>query len=120
MWKWMLLCVALVSPVLYAQSQIRPATEAEVTAIKTGSERTLKDAPSAIFRDVSAIDDGEGHAYFCGLVNAKNSYGAYGGFIRFYGTGNMTETPILAGIMFTDDGNPPGMASQMCMSNGFN
>lgn len=42
----------------------------------------LKDPESARFKDskVLAVADGRGHRYFfCGLVNAKNSYGGYTG-----------------------------------------
>ncbi len=46
----------------------------------------LKDPDSAKFRDtkVLAVADGRGHRYFfCGLVNAKNSFGGYTGYTDY-------------------------------------
>jgi hypothetical protein len=40
----------------------------------------LKDPSSAQFRNVFVSKDGD---YVCGEVNAKNGFGAYGGFEKF-------------------------------------
>lgn len=55
------------------------ATGADLTALKSAMEDKLKDAESAKFKDVRIAKDGT----TCGLVNAKNSYGAYSGFGPF-------------------------------------
>jgi hypothetical protein len=41
----------------------------------------LKDPESARFKNLKAREDG---MYLCGEVNAKNSFGGYVGFRRFY------------------------------------
>ena len=46
----------------------------------------LKDPYSANFRDVRANISEVGKPVVCGSVNAKNSYGAYSGYKRFYFT----------------------------------
>jgi len=60
---------------LYSCNADRRAAEAEVA-------RNLKDPQSAQFRDV--IKCPAENWLFTGEVNAKNSYGAYNGFKRFY------------------------------------
>lgn len=55
------------------------ASNADLAAIKTSMEDRLKDSDSAKFKDVRISKDGT----TCGLVNAKNSYGAYSGFEPF-------------------------------------
>lgn len=108
-----------------AQS-VRPATDAEVQSIKQGSSTVLKDAISALYRDVQAIslgpEAGDGIVAFCGLVNAKNSHGGYVGFQRFYGMGGNAKSGggFGASIMFVDaPGDAVGMGTEMCRRNGF-
>lgn len=48
------------------------------------ARQTLKDPESSKFRDVR-----QSSAAVCGEVNAKNSFGAYTGFKRFYVTKSM-------------------------------
>ncbi|MFG0419745.1 hypothetical protein [Pseudomonas sp. SWI36] len=55
------------------------ASKADLTALKSAMEDKLKDAESSKFKDVRIAKDGT----TCGLVNAKNSYGAYSGFEPF-------------------------------------
>lgn len=64
----------------------RPATEDEVQALANGADRYLKDGQSARYLDVKVGDfpDIKGVRHFCGQVNARNSWGAYGGYTRFY------------------------------------
>jgi hypothetical protein len=57
------------------------------TQTKAALEEKLKDADSAKYKEVAAYHVpklGPGYA-FCGKVNAKNSFGAYGGYERFVG-----------------------------------
>jgi hypothetical protein len=48
----------------------------------------LKDPDSAKFRNVNFYS-GSGTPVTCGEVNAKNSFGGYGGFERFIAAGNV-------------------------------
>lgn len=59
-----------------ALASAQPATEkAVIIAVKT----QLKDPDSAKFRGVKEYSPG----YWCGWVNAKNSYGGYSGYSVF-------------------------------------
>lgn len=57
----------------------RDLTAAETAAIKTVVEDKLKDPESARFK----WEKWNGGIYYCGMVNAKNSYGGYVGFVPF-------------------------------------
>lgn len=64
----------------------RTATTEEITKLANDADRHLKDGPSARYLDVRIGDvpDLPGVHHYCGQVNAKNSWGAYGGYKRFY------------------------------------
>lgn len=65
-----------------AQSAPKP-TERD---LQVAFDRHLKDAPSARFRDVQLVREGESGVWvMCGYVNAKNAMGAYAGYSRFIG-----------------------------------
>ena len=67
----------------FAASTPPKVIEADLRAAAT----SLKDPDSAKFKDIRFIaGDAKGEWEMCGLVNAKNSYGAYGGFQTFIGT----------------------------------
>lgn len=54
--------------------------------LKEAFEDTLKDADSAKFKDLTQTPSETAGAWrLCGSVNAKNSYGAYGGYEPFLG-----------------------------------
>ncbi|WP_050874214.1 hypothetical protein [Comamonas testosteroni] len=57
---------------------------ADEKKVRAALEERLKDAESARVRrlHVSKVD---GTLHLCGEVNAKNSYGAYVGYEKFYG-----------------------------------
>jgi hypothetical protein len=66
----------------------RALTPGEKGSIGTAVSSKLKDPASAAFRwmPVSLVqrNDGSGITDYCGLVNAKTSYGGYAGFSMFY------------------------------------
>lgn len=66
---------------LAAATHPTPAEKKAIAAVKA----ELKDADSAKYRDLHALDDKGG---ICGWVNAKNSYGGYAGFSVFYYSGD--------------------------------
>ncbi|KGP00574.1 hypothetical protein JT27_15785 [Alcaligenes faecalis] len=76
-----------------AQTDITPASEADIAGIRVAMEKELKDASSARFADVIMIPGEESTSTFCGNVNSKNSYGAYEGY-----------TPFMGMRFFRDDG----------------
>ncbi|MGS0941545.1 hypothetical protein ACVA51_13435 [Pseudomonas luteola] len=65
-------------------AEIRNGTEAEIAAIKKEMETQLKDADSAKIMNLRLVKEESG-SFFCGLVNSKNSYGAYAGYEPFNG-----------------------------------
>lgn len=74
----------------------RPALIAQV---KRNIANGLKDPDSAKFRDVTLRPFAKGHVV-CGQVNAKNSYGAYVGFVPFVaGVSAVTITKGSGGVM---------------------
>lgn len=75
--------LALCSANVSAQSRI--ASKAEIELIRDGMQGRLKDADSAKFRNVR-IGTTSHKDTICGDVNAKNSFGAYSGFVSFMGS----------------------------------
>lgn len=56
------------------------------TKIKEVMRQALKDPDSAKLQDLTSgvfFNGKENHRYVCGLVNAKNAYGAYSGYEPF-------------------------------------
>ncbi|MBT2145280.1 MULTISPECIES: hypothetical protein [unclassified Rhodanobacter] len=100
----------------HAQTAKRAATPKELAAIKDSLQSTLKDADSLKFKDVDVSLDSKGT--LCGLLNAKNSYGAYVGYVYFFGavfTEHLKE-PV-AMVLSIDDGDT-NIAEQMCKKYG--
>lgn len=78
-----------------------PEPELETLA-RERLQQSLKDADSAKFRDLRKVGDD-----ICGLVNAKNSYGAYAGYEPFWAT----DTGVF--VEGADD-TIPGLPARMC------
>jgi len=63
----------------------RQLTSAERLALAPIFSAGLKDPSAAQFRWMPVVlTERDGITDYCGLVNGKNSYGGYGGFVRFY------------------------------------
>lgn len=85
-------CIAFIAVVL-----IFPALKdsGAISDAKSAAARGLKDPSSAQFRDVRRT-----RLAVCGEVNAKNGYGAYTGFKRFYvADGTVTREPTETGLV---------------------
>lgn len=74
-------------------AQQRAYVLAEVDRFKAALTASFKDPGSAQFRNVVAYGRAKPLyiSYLCGQVNAKNSYGAYIGFKRFFMIGKETS-----------------------------
>ena len=83
-----------------------PGTAQDVKAIKASLQSRLKDADSAKIKGVQVAADGT----TCGMLSAKNSYGAYNGFEPFLGM-------KLSGGKFYFVGTGDA-AAQMCAEKG--
>jgi hypothetical protein len=63
----------------------RVLTVAERSALAATLSRSLKDPTAAQFKWMPIVlSERDGITDYCGLVNGKNSYGGYTGFVRFY------------------------------------
>lgn len=102
----------LVAAGAQAQNAVRDATPKELTAIKADLETKLKDAASAKFQNVKVQQEGN----FCGLLNSKNSYGAYAGYTPFMGmVFKDTTGKQLAAVLAVDE---PEITRAMCAEKG--
>jgi hypothetical protein len=73
---------------------------------KEAVARQMKDPGSVQFRDIASYSD---QKLVCGEVNAKNSFGAYTGFVRFYVDNGRTH--------LSDDPNGPYPTyDEMCLA----
>lgn len=64
----------------------RPATEEDIQALAAAADIHLKDGPSARYQSVKVglNPDAPSTNIYCGMINSKNSFGAYIGFKRFF------------------------------------
>lgn len=105
-----LFALVLVGFAAHAQEQLREATPKEVAAIKADLETKLKDASSAKFQNVRVKGD-----HFCGLVNSKNSYGAYAGYTPIGGMLFKIEGKQAAAVIGLDS---PEATRSVCQIQG--
>nr|WP_180167713.1 hypothetical protein [Stenotrophomonas sp. SbOxS2]NYU00933.1 hypothetical protein [Stenotrophomonas sp. SbOxS2] len=103
-------CLAIAA-YAHASEGAREATQKELAAIKAGLETQLKDASSARFSNVRV--DGEGS--FCGLVNSKNGFGAYGGYTPVTGLLFDMNGKLTAHVMGLDS---PEAVQLVCEDKG--
>jgi hypothetical protein len=73
---------AIVPATEIASAPRRALTDKEKIIITRAVTASLKDPDSAKFQWVPIVEDARSAAY-CGLVNAKNSYGGYVGYYPF-------------------------------------
>lgn len=75
---------------------------AQLSAIKEGVAKSLRDPASAQFGAIVMGESGDGHFPVCGYVNGKNGYGGYSGMTPFLGGINPDGSFGLAGMGGTD------------------
>lgn len=94
LWKRLGLALGLtvVAGSVSAQTGITPASESDIEGVRLAMEQELKDASSARFVDMILIPGETSTSTICGKVNSKNSYGAYGGYVSFYGMRVVTNS----------------------------
>lgn len=74
------------------------ADEKAIDAVQQHVVENFKDPSSATFRNVK-VSDGT----VCGEVNGKNSYGAYSGFDKFYGSYYEGSGAVVGHVMNASD-----------------
>lgn len=78
--------LALVIPAALIVGCGPSAEEKTIGLVKTDVISRFKDPDSVQYRDVKSVKDRSAWKwYVCGEVNAKNGFGAYVGYDRFYG-----------------------------------
>lgn len=103
MFKAMLLLGTLAVSMSAVAGSVSPQ---DLKGIKSAMDDRLKDSESAKLKDVRIAEDGT----VCGLVNAKNSYGAYAGYEPFIAMKLSTGKFYVVGV-----GPESG---QLCASKG--
>jgi len=110
--KFIFLLSATLSYGVFAQ----PSNEeiaAFVSKAKSNITQGFKDPQSAQFKGLFVGKNGA-MLTLCGEVNAKNSYGAYVGFQKFFATSEPMLQQIAGGV--ADTHVYDGMASRMCVT----
>jgi hypothetical protein len=89
-----------------------PATDVELKAIRKGLDDHLNDAESARLKDFQVIHTDGASGTACGLINAKNSFGAYVGYekAQLYLAKNQRDGTLWALPITLDD----EIARQVC------
>ena len=105
------LLLVLVAGNAMADGVVRDATPKELVAIRAGLETLLMDAASARLLRVRVKGN-----EFCGLVNAKNAFGAYAGYVPISGMVMKDTTgKQLAFVLGLD---APEVTRDMCEQKG--
>ena len=100
---------AIAFPV-WTQGEMSKAQEA---AIEQAASRDLRDPGSAQFRNLVRLVSDQGGEAYCGEINAKNAFGGYTGFVRFYYNPKVSERVIRE----DGDGADPMMVQVGCTPN---
>lgn len=116
---WIGCATALVIGALTGEVAARDLTAAERAVVEMDIKKQLKDPDSARFKWLPYIEQPNGH--YCGLVNAKNSYGGYTGDQPFYVMLVMPEGPIFAANVVGVGGNEFRQRAiiQQCAEQGY-
>jgi hypothetical protein len=94
----------------------------DAAAIEFWVRHELKDPLSAMFGEARATIDAKGTIYVCGIINARNSFGGYTGFVPYHGLlmNNKDNKRVFA--MIGMGGSPGDIPSQttaiMCQKYG--
>lgn len=94
----------------------RPLNKAERQALIKSVKAQLKDPDSAKFKLGNLLDLKDRH--YCGLVNSKNSFGGYVGFMPFYAILFEKEKGGYSPYVMGMDGNPE-VTIMMCAQKGY-
>lgn len=103
-----------------ADQGLRQPKKAEMAAITQAIKDQVKDPDSVKLRGVMAQVDDKGLTFFCGEVNAKNSYGGYVGFKPFYAFMLINGAkPVYASVSGLGDDVSSQSAVIMCQKLGY-
>ena len=121
-------CAGATPPAADAPIASRPLSDAEKAALGPILAAKLKDPGAAQFKWMPvALRDRDGITDYCGLVNGKNSYGGYTGYVRFYAQlrkdakGAFTQAELRAVQQPNEEPNPldPRWLNGICEQYGY-
>lgn len=122
MLRQIVLALLIVSPSL-AHAECTPASNSEIIDVREKLALELKDSESARFKQICKftriLDRPSPGFTFCGLVNAKNSYGAYGGYVRFVvgkGGGLVDDGSTVFESFYCTGCSDPELSLQQCFA----
>lgn len=82
--RGVLVSALLVSAGGAAAAEPYQLSDAERALVEASIKRGMRDPAAAQFQRVAAAKDGA-NGFVCGMVNGKNGFGGYVGFLPFYG-----------------------------------
>lgn len=97
-----------------ATAGARELSAPEKALLAQGFSRGLKDPQSAQFRWLPWNHDGKSATVYCGMVNGKNSYGGYTGFVPYQGM-ILTKQGKITGGMILASGSPATTDGQVAL-----
>lgn len=107
----------------YPAHAARPLTAQEKAAVEKAVKEKLKDPDSAKFKWPDLVNEKGG---YCGLVNARNSYGGYSGFTPFMAfilfpkkEGEHTGAMVLQMASDNPDDSMTGAVIKVCQDQGY-
>lgn len=97
---WKIFCVLALSACVPAPVPSTPyqLSSKQMASVKSVVKSAMKDPWSAHFGRIAAADQPQGAVTVCGMVNGKNSFGAYTGELPFMGILASDGSFILADI----------------------
>lgn len=96
--KLLLLGALLLTSFSAVAAECVPASPSQIERVRSAMELQLLDAESARYKDVCVVPHHAkmaGKQAYCGLVNAKNSYGAFTGYTEFSYVENAEQATII-------------------------
>lgn len=101
----------------YAHAEERALTKEERIAIERSVKERLKDPDSAKFKHYKFIKNQDSVHVYCGMVNAKNSYGGYVGLRPFQSMIAVDTRGVL--VAYTLPLDTPEVIYQLCVEKGY-
>ena len=105
------------------ESALRELTAPEKKALAEGFAKGLKDPASAQFQWAKVPKSPSDSEDYCGMVNAKNSYGGYVGSMPFMGMILFKNGRAVGGVMGvagSTETEKYGIVADMCKEKGLN
>lgn len=94
-------------------------TDADHIAIREGFRTSIRDPSSLILGDAKATKTSDGVVTVCGMMNGKNGFGGYTGFVPYLGVlGTQDGRRIFVVVNVGDGSSNPQAIAMVCAQNG--